>query len=296
MTNEIHIPVLTEEVIKFLPQIPGLRVVDATLGGGGHAAAIANARPDVRILGIEWDPQVAAAFPGRHPELRLSVTVVHDSYVNMERICADQRFVPDAVLMDLGLSSWHYESSGRGFSFLRDEPLDMRFDPTAGGPTAADILNGYDKPGLETILRELGEERFAPDIASAIFDHRRREPFRTTGQLVSVIEGAVPAWYRHQKIHCATRTFQALRMQVNRELENLAAGLGAALRVLRPGGRLMVISFHGGDDKLVRETFKEAVKAGRARWVQRATVRPSWAEIRSNPRARSAKLKIIETV
>jgi 16S rRNA (cytosine1402-N4)-methyltransferase len=222
--------------------------------------------------------------------------VVNDSYVNMEDICAKHGFIPNVVLMDLGLSSWHYVESGRGFSFLRDEPLDMRFNVKEGSLTASDVVNTYDQEQLERILREYGEERLAPEIAAAIIQQRRREPVLTTEQLVRIIEETVPGWYRRGRIHCATKTFQALRMEVNHELENVETGIEAALKTLEKGGRLMVISFHGGEDKLVRESFKQAVRDGRARWVQRATIRPGWPEMQKNPKARSAKLKIIEVV
>ena len=293
----MHTPVLTEEVLMHLPDVASLRMVDATLNGGGHSAAIIEAFPDARILGIEWDPDVAHAFLQHRPHLQDAVTVVNDTYVNLEDICRSRSFVPDAVLMDLGISSWHVDTSTRGFTFMKDQPLDMRFDPRSGNPTAADVVNTTDEEELIHIFRELGEERFAPEIAAAIVHRHRREPLLTTFQLVQVIAGAVPAGYRHGKLHFATKTFQALRMAVNDELGNVQRGIAAALRTLkRPGGRLMIIAFHGGEDRLVRELFKEAAREGHARWVQRRTIRPLWQEMKRNPRARSAKLKILETV
>lgn len=292
----MHTPVLVAEVLQHLPERASLKVVDATLNGGGHTMAIIGTRPDARVLGIEWDPVLAAAFLRDHPHLRDAVTVVHDSYVNLERICTVHGFVPDAVLMDLGLSSWHFQASGRGFTFANDEPLDMRFDPTGGGPSAAEVVNGASEEELRDIIHELGEERFAPEIAAAVIHRRRREPILTTQALVQVIESAVPSGYRRGRIHCATKTFQALRMTVNHELANVADGIRAALHVLKPGGRLLVIAFHGGEDRIVREAFKNAVRQGTARWVQRRTIRPLYKEIKENPRSRSAKLKIIERI
>ena len=172
----------------------------------------------------------------------------------------------------------------------------MRFDPQGTSHTAADIINHASEEELHHLIRELGEERFAPDIAPAIIHRRRREPILTTDALVEVIASAVPKGYRHARIHFATKTFQSLRMEVNHELDNVAKGLQAGIRALEPGGRLMVIAFHGGEDKLVRETFKEAVQAGSAKWVQRRTIRPLWTEIKENPRSRSAKLKVIERI
>lgn len=292
----MHTPVLVAEVLQHLPDVKDLKVVDATLNGGGHTMAIVGTRPDARILGIEWDPVLAASFLSDHPELADAVTVVNESYVDLERVSRNLGFVPHAVLMDLGLSSWHYEASGRGFSFLREEPLDMRFRPEMARSTAADIVNTSAEEDLKQIIQELGEERFAPEIAAAIIHRRRREPILTTQELVEVIATAVPSGYRRSRIHYATKTFQALRMHVNEELSNVQRGIEAALNTLASGGRLMIISFHGGEDKLVRETFKMAVAGGRATWVQRRTIRPLWTEIKENPRARSAKLKIIQTI
>ena len=292
----MHTPVLVKEVLQHLPERSELRVIDATLNGGGHTIAILGTHPDAQVLGIEWDPVLANAFLKEHPHLQRAVTVVNDSYVRMDEIAQRNAFRPDAVLMDLGLSSWHYEGSGRGFSFMRTEELDMRFNPEGKEKTAADIVNTYAQEDLRAMISELGEERFAPEIAAAIIHRRRREPILTTDALVEVIAGAVPKGYRHARIHFATKTFQSLRMEVNHELDNVAKGLQAGIRALEPGGRLMVIAFHGGEDKLVRETFKEAVQTGSAKWVQRRTIRPLWTEIKENPRSRSAKLKIIERI
>lgn len=292
MSEANHTPVLLDEVIRYLDPKAGSVVLDCTLNGGGHAAAIV-AR-GARVLGIEWDPDIAGAFFTNHPELHDSVTIVNDSYVNLERICAEYNVVPDGILFDLGLSSLHYETSGRGFSFMRDEPLDMRFNPETNPLTAGRILNEWSVEDLERILTEYGEEQFAGQIAAAVALSRRAAPLRTTTELVALIESAVPVWYRHRKLHCATKTFQALRVVVNDELENVQKGVSAAIRVLKPGGRLLVISFQGAEDKIVRELFKEQAKAGAVQWVTRATIRPEWKEAKVNPRARSAKMKIVQ--
>ena len=292
MTVAAHTPVLLDEVIRYLDPKSGSVVLDCTLNGGGHAAAIV-AR-GARVLGIEWDPVIAGAFFTKHPELRDSVTVVNDSYVNLERICVEHGVTPDGILFDLGLSSLHYETSGRGFSFMRDEPLDMRFNPETNPLTAGRVLNEWPVEDLERMLIEYGEEQFAGQIAAAVALSRRAAPLRTTTELVALIESAVPVWYRHRKLHCATKTFQALRVMVNDELENVKKGVAAAIRVLKPGRRLLVISFQGAEDRIVRELFKEHTKAGTIRWVTRATIRPTWTEAKTNPRARSAKLKIVE--
>jgi 16S rRNA (cytosine1402-N4)-methyltransferase len=267
-------------------------MLDCTLNGGGHAAAIVA--QGAKVLGIEWDPVIARAFFVNRPELAESVTVVNDSYIHLERVCAEHDVQPDGILFDLGLSSLHYGVSGRGFSFMRDEPLDMRFNPETNPMTAGRLLNESQPEELERILREYGEEQFAGQIAAAVALSRRAAPLRTTSELVALIESAVPPWYRHRKIHYATKTFQALRVVVNDELVNVQEGVSAAIRVLRPGGRLLVISFQGAEDKIVRELFKSQAKAGVIEWVTRKTIRPSWAQIKENPRSRSAKLKIIQ--
>ena len=289
-----HTPVLLQEILEYLQLTTDQIVVDATLDGGGHAKAIADACPGIKILGIEWDPSLARTFFTRHPELLGIVEVINDSYENLKKICDNKSVSPDRILFDLGLSSLHYEESGRGFSFLRDEPLDMRFNPETTAETAGHILNNATREELTKILSDFGEEQFAGQIAAAVAIARRTAPLRTTRELADLINSAVPEWYRHRKIHPATKTFQALRIAVNHELENISKGIDAALSALKSGGRILVVSFHGLEDKIVREKFKEAVKNKIAQWVTRQTIRPTWEEIKKNPRARSAKLKIIE--
>ena len=289
-----HTPVLLQEILEYLQLTTDQIVVDATLDGGGHAKAIADACPGIKILGIEWDPSLARTFFTRHPELSGIVEVINDSYESLGKICDDKSVSPDRILFDLGLSSLHYEESGRGFSFLRDEPLDMRFNPETTAETAGHILNNATREELTKILSDFGEEQFAGQIAAAVAIARRTAPLRTTKELSDLINSAVPEWYSHRKIHPATKTFQALRIAVNHELENISKGIDAAFSVLKPKGRMLVISFHGLEDKIVREKFKEAVKNKIAQWVTRQTIRPTWEEIKKNPRARSAKLKIIE--
>jgi len=293
MTSERHTPVLSESVLRFLDPKPGSVIVDCTLNGGGHAALLAA--HGAHVLGIEWDPSIASTFYDHHPELRETVTVVNENYTGLERICAERGIVPDGVLFDLGLSSIHYAESGRGFSFNQtDEPLDMRYNPQSTAVTAGRLINESEPAELERILREYGEEQFAGQIAAAVAIARRTAPFRTVGDLVQTIEASVPPWYRRQRIHCATKTFQALRVAVNDELGNVTAGVSAAIRVLKPGGHLVVIAFQGSEDKIVRELFKKSAKEGTIRWVTRDTIRPTWQEMKSNPRSRSAKLKVIE--
>lgn len=289
-----HTPVLLHEVIEYLKVAPNGIVVDATLDGGGHARAILERNPGARVIGIEWDPVLLEETKEELEEFGERFQAVNDNYVNLEAILSRLGVVPDSVLFDLGLSSWHFEASGRGFSFKKDEPLDMRFHPAEGTKTAAEIVNMLPPEDLITILREYGEEEFAEDIGRAIVQERGGSPIVTTGRLVQIIEGAVPEWYKHRKIHCATKTFQALRVAVNDELMNVRRGVQAAINAVRGGGRVAVISFQGAEDKAVREVFKENVTLGAIAWVTKDTIRPTWEEIKRNPRARSAKMKIAE--
>ncbi|HYU64940.1 MAG TPA: 16S rRNA (cytosine(1402)-N(4))-methyltransferase RsmH [Candidatus Paceibacterota bacterium] len=292
--KEFHDPVLLHEVIKYLNLAPGKRIIDATLDGGGHAKGILQQYPYVSILGIEWDPLELEEFRKKNPEWEKRIVIVGNSYINLEKIVEAYEFIPDGILFDLGLSSWHYEHSGRGFSFQRSEPLDMRFNPNSGQRTAADIVNTEPEAELERILSEYGEEQFAESIARAIVQARKEKPIVTTDALTNIIFGSVPKWYTRRKIHPATKIFQALRIVVNDELNNVRKGIEAAIKVMAPGGRLLVISFQGLEDKIVREIFKEKVQEKVVQWVIRDTIRPSWEEIKKNPRARSAKMKVIE--
>ncbi len=319
----VHTPVLLKEVIEYLAIKPGDKIIDATLDGGGHTLAIAErVAPGGKVLGIELDPVLFQEVKSviHNSQYANIITVVNDSYTNIENIVREHNFRPNGVLFDLGLSSWHYERSGRGFSFKRDEILDMRYNPAGREKhktqntnhkqilnseqtlTAAEIVNTYSKEELEKIIREYGEEKFAENIAKNIVHVRKKKPITTTGELVEVISNSVPFWYKKRKIHFATKTFQALRIEVNAELKNVEKGVSSAISVLEPAcpeqgrreGRLAVISFHGLEDKIVRELFKKRAKEGIVRWVIKGTVKPEWEEIKNNPRARSAKMKVIE--
>jgi len=294
----IHQPVLLKEIIEYLDPKPGDKIIDATLGGGGHAMVLAEkVAPDGKILGIELDPVLfqEAQYAIRNTRYANIVIPINDSYVNIKNIVRERNFRPNGILLDLGLSSWHYEKSGRGFSFRKDEPLDMRFNPSAGsGQAAAEIINTYNREEIEKIIREYGEEQFSKQIAKNIVAARRKKPIMTTGELVEVINNSVPFWYKRKKIHFATKTFQALRIEVNSELKNVERGVSIAIDVLEPNGRLVVISFQGLEDKIVREIFKKKTKEGIIKWVTKRTVKPKWEEVKSNPRSRSAKMKIVE--
>ncbi|OHA92068.1 MAG: 16S rRNA (cytosine(1402)-N(4))-methyltransferase [Candidatus Zambryskibacteria bacterium RIFCSPLOWO2_02_FULL_51_21] len=267
----MHKPVLLREVISNLNLKDGEVFVDATYGAGGHTKEVLKRFPGVKAISIDQDPETHADITG--------------NFRDLDKLIGDTR--PDAILLDIGLSSDQLENSGlpagrqgRGFSFQRDEPLDMRM--SGKGITAAEILNSWDEPAIELILRGFGEERFSRLIAKRIVERRQTKPFKTTFDLVDVIGG------KRSKIHPATRTFQALRIATNEELAALEEGLEKAWQVLKPGGRILVISFHSLEDRIVKNFAKRVM--GKAR----KPITPSDEEIGENPRSRSAKLRIIE--
>jgi 16S rRNA (cytosine1402-N4)-methyltransferase len=292
----MHKPVLLNEVIEYLGLKPGSSIIDATLNGGGHTMAILEKiAPNGKVLGIEWDPELLQQFKLKteNHKLKTNLITVNDSYVNLKIIIKQYNFHPNGIIFDLGLSSWHYESK-RGFSFKEDEYLDMRFNKNDNQLTAADIVNKYNTEELEKIFNEYGEEQFADSIAKNIIRSRRIKPILKTIDLVEIIIDSVPEWYKKRKINPATKTFQALRIEVNGEMANVDMGIRSAIESLVSGGRLVVISFHGLEDKIVREIFKEKAKNGDIRWVKRGTIKPKWEEVQDNRRARSAKMKVVE--
>lgn len=301
-----HIPVLLDEVVQGLAVAPGGRYLDATVGGGGHASAILEAsRPDGRLLGLDRDPEAVKRAARRLSTFGDRAIVVHASYVDLLTVADDKGFLPlDGVLFDLGFSSWQIEDPTRGFSFSADGPLDMRFDPTSAGVTAADLVNRHSASELADILYEYGEETQSRRIAAAIVSAR---PITSTQELVQVIVDAVGP--RRGHLHPATLTFQALRIAVNRELEGIESALPQAIHTLRPGGRLAVIAFHSLEDRIVKQFFRResrdcicppelpVCRCDHRRTVNRLTrkpVMPSESEIEANPRSRSARLRIVE--
>lgn len=306
-----HQPVLLSEVIEYLAIRPDGIYVDATVGGGGHALEIARRLTKGCLIALDLDPQALSIAREALRDHLDQVELVHANYRDLEQILDELGIVEvNAVLLDLGLSSLQLADPERGFSFQRDAPLDMRFDPQ-NPLTAWKIVNEYGREELTHILREYGEERFAFRIAAEIVRIRKRSPIETTGHLVALIEQAIPKpaqrrYLQGQAIHPATRTFQALRIAVNDELGNLKEGLQAAFRRLASGGRLVVISFHSLEDRIVKHFMREKVRGcicppdfpvcqcGRvpqAEIVGEAT--PSPEELSQNPRARSARLRAL---
>lgn len=309
---EFHKPVLVSETIALLDPKPGGVFVDATLGGGGHAAQIlARTAPDGILIGVDRDPEAVAQARQSLREFGDRVRIHEANYRDIVPIVrAEGRDGVDGVLFDLGISS-HELESGRGFSFQQDEPLDMRMNPAEDTPTAWDIVNDYEESELAALIWEYGEERYSRRIARAIVERRQRGRIQTTAELVDVIRQAVGSRYRGQRIHPATRTFQALRIAVNDELGAVEAGLGAAVGLLNPGARVCVISFHSLEDRITKNAFRrlsgkcecpperpECI-CGAKQLVKVITKRPIIAgpdETRENPRSRSAKLRCAEKI
>ncbi len=293
----MHIPVLLKEVIECLDPQPGQNFVDCTINGGGHSLEIfKKIGPDGKILGIDWDSGVLEKLADKldqqtDKQIKKNFILVCDNYRNLKNIVSDNNFSPVyGVLFDLGMSSWQLEASGRGFSFQKDEPLDMRYSKNQT-LTAKEIINQWPEEELIRIFREYGEERRARAIAKAIVFRRKKSSIESTMDLVEIVRGAIPARHRFGRIHFATRIFQALRIAINRELENLSKGLEAATDVLAVGGRLTVISFHSLEDRIVKNFLRGRAKENRLKILTKKSVAPDWREAQENPRSRSAKLR-----
>jgi len=282
-----HIPVLTSEVLQYLNPKENENFIDCTVGQGGHTALILEKnKPNGKVLGIDLDPQQIENCKLTIKNDRL--LLVNDSYANLKEIVEKNNFEKiDGILLDLGMSSWQLEGTTKGFSFQKDEELDMRYD-TAQTLTAEIIVNEYSKENLEKIIEEYGEEGFAKQIVKKITEERKIKKIESTLQLVEIIKKAVPTKFQHGNIHCATRTFQALRIAVNNELENLKSVLPQVISILSSGGRIVIISFHSLEDRIVKNFFKEENS------IKILTKKPVMAgdeELRLNSRSRSAKLR-----
>ena len=314
---EVHIPVLREEVVEILNPKPGQIFIDANVNGGGHARVIAE-RVGLkgRVIGMDWDCGLLKESTLRlrsHPSqsyggqagqaLQLNsgqgiknIELVCENFANIETVAKKLGLKNiDGILFDLGFSSYHIEKSGRGFSFMRDEPLDMRYNQQHE-LTAKKIINEWPQDAIANLLREYGEERYAHRIATGIVTARRQKNIHTTAELVGVIRRNVPHAYLKGRLHFATRTFQALRIAVNHELENLTKALEGSLAVLFPGGRIAVISFHSLEDRAVKSFFNEYQKRGAVKIINKKLIRPTIKEIKENPRARSARLRGAEKI
>lgn len=292
-----HIPVLLEEATTGLDLKPDSVVVDCTLGGGGHARKIIEQLGEQGIyIGIDADPVAVAALEDLK-ESRPTVHLVNDNFTNLTSIVKNLGVEPTAILADLGWRTDQFEEGKKGFSFSKNDPLLMTFgDPKDYTFTAADIVNTWGEDSLIDIIRGYGEERFAQRIAKGIVIARAEGPIKTAEQLTNIIIEAVPGFYRHGRIHPATRTFQALRITVNDELGSLKKLLEDSLITLTPKGRLAIISFHSLEDRIVKQFFKQKIDEEQALRITKKPIVASADELEHNPRARSAKLRIIEKI
>ncbi|HHZ16565.1 MAG TPA: 16S rRNA (cytosine(1402)-N(4))-methyltransferase RsmH [Clostridia bacterium] len=308
-----HKPVLLQEVLEFLQPKPGMVFVDGTLGGGGHSKAILEKiLPGGKLLAFDQDlDAINAAKQVLTPLGEENFQLFHRNFRDMAQALSQTAYEKvDGILLDLGVSSYQLDQKERGFSYQYDAPLDMRMDRTQDFD-AAELVNKAGLEELARIIRDYGEEKWAKRIASFIVEERQRNPLRTTGQLVEVIKKAIPNSARREGPHPAKRTFQALRIAVNRELEILPPALEDALGLLKPGGRMAVITFHSLEDRLVKTAFRKAAQGcvcpkdfpmcvcqqkPRVKIITGKPVVPTTEEIADNPRARSAKLRVVEKV
>jgi len=286
---QAHIPVMAREVLDCLVPAPGRVYIDATLGAGGHAAAILEASsPDGRVIGFEWDAQAAGIARRRLAGYGDRLTVISRSYAELDAALAEAGIASvDGLLVDLGVSSLQLDAPERGFSFRSDAPLDMRMDQSRG-TGAAELLARATQQELADIFYHYGEERQARRIAAHLCAKRLEEPIRTTTRLAQLVAEAVPKRFHPDRIHVATRVFQALRIAVNRELDNLHCLLQAGPERLRSTARFCVISFHSLEDRMVKQAFHQD---DRLEPLSRRPIRPTPEEVRVNPRARSALLR-----
>ena len=313
MTTHSHVPVLLDRVVALLqPALDhdGAVLVDATLGLGGHSEALLTRCGLARVIGFDRDPEALRLAGERLAAFGDRFTAVHATYDRIPEALTDLGLAQaDGVLFDLGVSSMQLDVAERGFAYREDAPLDMRMDPT-GGITAADVLNTYERAELVRVLREYGEERFAPKIASAVVRERKREPFTTSARLVELLYDQIPAPARRTGGHPAKRTFQALRIEVNDELGGLSRAIPAAIDSLAVGGRVVVESYHSLEDRLVKRAFAAATKVDvppdlpvvpadrepALRLLTRGAERADDAEIAHNPRAASVRLRAVERI
>ncbi len=290
--REFHVSVLKKQVIDGLNLRPGCLYVDGTVGMGGHAEAIFESCPDIRMLiCVDWDDDALALARRRIEQWPGRFMLLKSNYADIPELLLSNGIEKvDGILLDIGISSFQLEHSGRGFSFNTEEPLDMRMD-RFGSVMASDLVNNLPVEALTELIRIYGEERWAKRIAERIAEQREQSPIHTAGELARLVSRAIPRKFHPRRIHPATRTFQALRIAVNRELDNLKHALDVLPDCLNPGGRLCIISFHSLEDRLVKFSFRDDPR------LKALTKRPLTAdedEIKINPRSRSAKLRIAE--
>ena len=307
-----HLPVMAREVVELFSAVPAGLIVDCTVGGAGHSTVLLDARSDMRVLGLDRDADAVAVARSRLARFGDRAKVVQGGFERLDRLVEEHGEGEKAmgILMDLGVSSAQLDRPERGFSYRFDAPLDMRMDAKQA-LTATEVVNDYEESTLATVISQYGEERFARRIAHAIVAAR---PLRTTRELADVVRDAIPAATRRKGPHPARRTFQAIRMEVNRELPNLADGLDESVHVIGPGGRVLVLAYHSLEDRMVKERFARWAGSDADRDVPaklpiappkphplvrvltRRPLRPTPDEIATNPRAESARLRAVERI
>lgn len=311
-TKSMHLPVMVKEVIKYLDLKPGTKIIDCNIGEGGHSKEIIKRiGRGGRLLGIDRDREAIASARKNLSKFESQIKFVNGSFDSLSEIALSNDFTDvSGILFDLGLSSRQIETPGRGFSWRRDETLDMRMDQTKG-LTAAELLQAASKEDLINILRDYGEIKFAPRLASRIVKEREQGRLETTGQLAALVSELSPAVKRKRRLHSATKVFQALRIAVNDEIKQLTETLPQALSLLRPGGRIVIISFHSLEDRIAKKWLKQESKdcicnkevpvcrclhKSQIKILTKHPITPSESEIKNNPRSRSAKLRAGEKI
>ena len=292
----IHTAVLTKEVLQYLDPKQNENFVDCTIGEGGHSEQIlAKTGPDGKVLGIDLDPYQIVASQWLCVQFKDRIILANDSYVNLSEIAERKNFNPvNGILLDLGMSSAQLEGTQKGFSFKVDQGLDMRYnDEGSYSSTAEKIVNEWSEEKVEEVLKNYGEEKFAKKIAKNIIEQRKQGRIKTTFQLIEIIKDATPSAYWRGKIHYATRTFQALRIAVNDELENIKRVLPQAVSLLAPEGRLVIISFHSLEDRIVKNFLISEFKKETLKILTKKPITASRDEMAKNPRSKSAKLRAI---
>ncbi len=292
----IHTPVLLKEVLEILDPKPNRHFIDATIGEGGHAKSILEkTTPGGMLLGIDRDIQQIERARKELSKFQKRIIFINDSFGNLSYILEGQEEVKgiswQGIIFDLGWSQAQIEGSGRGLSFTRNEPLDMRYGRNEKIFSAEEIVNKWRREDIEGIIRDYGEERFAKGISEGIVRSRKEKSITTTFQLADIIKKATPSWYHHRRIHAATKTFQALRIAVNDEYGQIEKGLRAACSILAKKGTIVAMSFHSGEDRVVKNCFKTFSSSGLGIIITKKPIRPSEEEIKHNPHSRSAKLR-----
>lgn len=292
--NVTHTPVMVSEVLEMLDLQPGMTLIDGTVGHGGHSVEMAaKIRPSGKIYGFDWDEGMLAVASKRLASVQgVEFTGVHADYRHIPEYCRQQSVHPDGILLDMGLNNAQIEDPERGITFLHEGPLDMRLDRSHGEPASA-LLNRWSAIQIEKVLRTYGDENWAKKIAEIIVDRRKIKPLRTTGDLVDCVMAAIPPSKREKRIHPATRTFQAVRIAVNQELEGLTEAIEEIAFTLKPGGRFVLLAYHSGEDRAAKNALRNLVDEGFELLIKKPLT-PSAEEISRNNKARSAKLRALK--